>query len=263
MHLLRRDAHRSAPARSRKHRTVAPFLAILAGGSLLTALATVTGTSAAAAAAVPPAPGSDLSAAAASASTVYLAYTGTNRQVYVLNAAAPAQAPIALGGQLLGAPAVAEVPAASCLPAQRSRCSNPEPTAPCGGGTRPQRAGPDGSPLAASSTPNRPSSSAAPTSSERSTSSPLGLPGISYGSTVWAAGRRGPRWVARSCSRERDRAAVSRSWVSRECYLFGRNGNQNGYADFGGLSTASPGTAPPRPAWSSCARADPGAVVQA
>lgn len=246
MHLLRRDAHRSAPARSWKHWTVAPLLAILAGGSLLTALATVTGTSAAAAAAVPPAPGSDLSAAAASASTVYLAYTGTNRQVYVLNAAAPAQAPIALGGQLLGAPAVAEVPAGvlSAGPA----------LAVFGSGT-------DGALWW------RHQTAAGWTSWQSLGGLIYSKPAVIIGGTnqlgtlnVFAAGTTGHIWY---------RVYGSGGWqawaalggpqllsgtgpgggfalvgTNENVYLFGRTGTQNGYANFGGLSTASPGTAP-------------------
>lgn len=53
-----------------------------------------------------PAPGLTMSAAAQSASAVYLAYTGTNRDVYLENVAAPAQPVLALGGQLIGGPGI-------------------------------------------------------------------------------------------------------------------------------------------------------------
>jgi len=51
-----------------------------------------------------------MSAAARSASTVYLAYTATNRAVYVRNAAQPGRAAIALGGHRIGGPAAVVVP---------------------------------------------------------------------------------------------------------------------------------------------------------
>lgn len=98
-----------------KHLTLTPLLALLTGGSLLVAVAS--GPAAGAADAGPgPQPGVTMSAAAASATGVYLAYTGTDHQLYVLNAAAPALAPISLGGQLVGGPALAEVPAGVLAP---------------------------------------------------------------------------------------------------------------------------------------------------
>lgn len=102
----------SRPGGSRagwKRLLLAPLLGLLTGGSLLAA--TASGPAASAAATPRPQPGVTMSAAAASASTVYLAYTGTDHQVYVRNAASPSQAPLALGGQLIGGPALAVVPA--------------------------------------------------------------------------------------------------------------------------------------------------------
>jgi hypothetical protein len=91
-----------------KRLMLAPFVALLTGGSLLAA--TASGPAASAAATPGPQPGVTMSAAAATSAAVYLAYTGTDHQVYLLNAAAPTQAPAALGGQLIGAPALAVVP---------------------------------------------------------------------------------------------------------------------------------------------------------
>ena len=98
-----------------KHRATKLLLAMLAGGSLLAGLAVGPPASAAAA---PPrsAPGVTMSAAARSASTVYLAYTATNQAVYVRNAAQPGQAAIALGGRLIGGPAAVVVPAGVLSP---------------------------------------------------------------------------------------------------------------------------------------------------
>ena len=98
-----------------KHRAMMLLLAMVAGGSLLAGLAV--GPPASAAAAPPrPAPGVTMSAAARSASTVYLAYTATNQAVYVRNAAQPGQAAIALGGRLIGGPAAVVVPAGVLSP---------------------------------------------------------------------------------------------------------------------------------------------------
>lgn len=104
----------SRPARPGKHRMRSPRLALLAAGSLLAVMTAMTaaGPAASAATVTPgPQPGITMSAAAQSASAVYLAYTGTDHEVYLLNAAAPAQAPVALGGQLIGGPALTVVPA--------------------------------------------------------------------------------------------------------------------------------------------------------
>ena len=111
MQIVKQGAHRRAPAKGWKHWAMTPLLAMLAGGTVLASLTTGPAAGAAVAAPAPPAHGVNLSAAAASASGVYLAYTGTDRQVYVLNAAAPGQARIALGGQLVSGPALAVVPA--------------------------------------------------------------------------------------------------------------------------------------------------------
>jgi hypothetical protein len=78
-----------------------PLSAAVCGGGLVLTLAA----GPAVAQPPPPAPGVTMSAAAQSASVVYLAYAGTDRNVYVRNVAAPAQGPIALGGQLIEGPA--------------------------------------------------------------------------------------------------------------------------------------------------------------
>lgn len=58
-----------------------------------------------------PAPRVAVGALATSASTVYLTYTGTDGAVYLRNETAPRQGTTALGGRLIGGPAVAQVPA--------------------------------------------------------------------------------------------------------------------------------------------------------
>ena len=245
MHIVRRDVQFSAPARSWKRWAVTPLLAMVAGGSLLASLTAGPIAGAAVAAAAPPAPGVDLSAAAASASAVYLAYTGTDHQVYVRNAAAPALAPVALGGQLIGGPAIAEVPAGVL--------STGPVLAVFGSGT-------DGALWWRHRT----------ASGWTNWQSLGGLiyskPAVVLGGTnqfgalnVVAAGTTGRIWY---------RVYGSGGWhawaalggpqvlagtgpgggfaivgTNENVYLFGRTGTQNGYADFGGLSTASPGTA--------------------
>ena len=62
----------------------------------------------------PPMPRFSLSAAAQSPSQVWLAYTATNFQVYVRNAAQ--QGAQALGGKLIGGPAIAVAPAGLLTP---------------------------------------------------------------------------------------------------------------------------------------------------
>jgi hypothetical protein len=115
MRSVKMSGARGMPVNSWKHRAMTVLLAMLAGGSLLAGLAA--GPPASAAAASPgPAPGVTMSAAARSASTVYLAYTATNRAVYVRNAAQPGQAAIALGGRLIGGPAAVVVPAGVLSP---------------------------------------------------------------------------------------------------------------------------------------------------
>lgn len=245
MHIVRRDVHPGTPVRSRKRWTLTPLLAISAGGSLLASLTAGPVAGAAVTAAAPPAPGVSLSAAAVSASAVYLAYTGTNRQVYLLNAAVPGQAPIALGGQLIGGPALAEVPAGVLA-------------------TGPVLA------VFGRGTDNalwwRHQTAAGWTTWQSLGGVIISKPAVVIGGTnqlgalnVVAAGTTDHIWY---------RVYGSGSWqawaalggpqllagtgpgggfaiagTNEHVYLFGRTGTENGFADFGGLSTAGPGTA--------------------
>ncbi len=244
MHIVGRDVQTSAVARSWKRRAMTPVLMVVAGGSLLASL-TAGPVAGAAAAAAPPAPGGDLSAAAATASVVYLAYTGTNRQVYVLNAAAPAQAPVALGGQLIGGPAIAEVPAGVL--------STGPVLAVFGRGTD-------------NALWWRYQAAAGWTSWQSLGGLIISKPAVVIGGTsplgalnVVAAGTTGHIWYrVHGSGGWQAWAALGGPQVlagtgpgggfaivgtNEHVYLFGRTGTENGYADFGGLSTASPGTA--------------------
>ncbi len=109
MRFITMSSRHGRPAVGWKRLMLAPLVALLTGGSLLAA--TAPGTAASAATAPQPQPGVTMSSAAVTSSAVYLAYTGTNHQVYLLNAAAPNRASVALGGQLIGGPALALVPA--------------------------------------------------------------------------------------------------------------------------------------------------------
>ena len=86
-------------------RATALVTAMLAGGSLLAALAT----SPAAAATPGPQPGVTPSAARAG-SAIYVAYTGTDQHVYLRNVTQPTQPAVALGGRLVGGPGLASGP---------------------------------------------------------------------------------------------------------------------------------------------------------
>jgi hypothetical protein len=99
--------HLFHPAGARRlwRRAAMVAAAVLTGGGLL-AMAPAAQASAQP---PPPMPGFSLSAAAQSASQVWLAYTATNSQVYVRNAAQ--QGTQALGGRLIGGPAIAVAPA--------------------------------------------------------------------------------------------------------------------------------------------------------
>jgi len=245
MHIVKRGVHRGAPAGNWKRWAMTPLLAVLAGGSMLASMTTGPVAGAAVAAAAPPAPSVDLSAAAASASAVYLAYAGTDRQVYIRNAAAPAQAPIALGGQLVGGPALAVVPAGVL--------SAGPVLAVFGRGTD-------------NALWWRHQTTAGWTSWQSLGGIISTKPAVITGGTnqlgvlnVVAAGTTGHIWY---------RVYGSGGWqawaalggpqvlpgtgpgggfaitgANEQVYLFGRTGTANGYADFGGLSTASPGTA--------------------
>lgn len=115
MRSVKMGGARGMPVSGWKHRAMTLLLAMLAGGSVLAGPAAGPPASAAA---VPPglAPGVTMSAAARSASTVYLAYTATNRAVYVRNAAQPGRAAIALDGRLIGGPAAVVVPGRHAVP---------------------------------------------------------------------------------------------------------------------------------------------------
>ena len=248
MHIVKRGARRRASAKGWKHWAMTPLLTMLAGGSVLASLTTGPAAGAAVAAAAPPAPGVNLSAAAASASGVYLAYTGTDRQVYVLNAAAPGQARIALGGQLTSGPALAVVPAGVL--------STGQVLAVFGRGTdnalwwRHQ------------TTAGSASWTGWQSLGGTVTSKPAVVinGSIQFGAlNVVAAGTTGRIWYRVYSSGWHAWTALGGPQVrpgtgpgggfaitgtNDNIYLFGRTGTENGYADFGGLSTNSPGTAP-------------------
>ncbi len=104
--------HLSQPTGARRlwRQAAVTAAAVLVGGGLL-ALAPAAQASAQP---PPPMPRFSLSAAAQSPSQVWLAYTATNFQVYVRNAAQ--QGTQALGGKLIGGPAIAAAPAGLLTP---------------------------------------------------------------------------------------------------------------------------------------------------
>ena len=91
-------------ARRWAHRAAALAVAVLMGGSL----AAATGAGTALAAPPNPAPGATMGSAAPSASSVLLAYTSTGGSVYLRNVTNGIVT--ALGGRLVGGPAVADTP---------------------------------------------------------------------------------------------------------------------------------------------------------
>ena len=92
-------------ARRWGYRTAGLVMAVLTGGSLVTALAA----SPALAQAPGPAPGVNMGAAAPAASSLYLAYAGTNGAAYLRNEITGGVT--GLGGRLIGGPAVAQTAA--------------------------------------------------------------------------------------------------------------------------------------------------------
>ncbi len=230
-----------------KRLLLVPLLAMVTGASVLAVASP--GSAASTAAAPGPQPGVTMSAAAASASAVYLAYTGTDHRVYLRNAAAPAQAPVALGGQLVGGPALAVVPAGVLATGQV--------LAVFGRGTdnalwwRHQTA---------SGWTSWQSLGGVITSNPGVTvggSFPLGrLNVLAAGTTggiwyrVWGTTSWGP-WTAFSGPNVLPGSGPSGSpsgqfvmtGANQHVWLFGRTGTENGIIDFGGVTTSNPGIA--------------------
>src|SRR5271166_244841 len=249
MNIVNRGARRRGPARGWKHWATAPLLAMVAGGSVLAALSTGPAAGAAVAAAAPPAPAVNLSAAAASASAVYLAYTGTDRQVYVLNAAVPAGAPVALGGQLISGPALAVVPSGVLA-------TGPV-LAVFGRGTdnalwwRHQTTAGSANWTSWRSLGGTISSKPAVVINGTLQFGALNVVAAGTTGRIWyrAYGSGGwHAWTALGGPQVRPGTGPGGGFAitgtNDHIYLFGRTGTENNFADFGGQSTDSPGTAP-------------------
>jgi hypothetical protein len=255
---------RTIGGKERAMRSIKLF-AMLAVASLLALLAVSPATSAAAAP-PSPAPSITMSAAAETASAVYLAYTGTDHHVYVRNVAAPAQAAIALGGRLIGGPALTAVP-------ERVLSSGPvlavfgrgtdnalwwrHQTAPGAGWTNWQSLGGilTSNPAAPPGMTNQ-----------------FGALNVFAGGTsggiwyrVWATGRWQP-WTAlggphllpgtgpSASPGGPEGGVLAFTGTGRNVLLYGRTGTENGFADMGGRTTANPGVTVPLPSGVAFAR---------
>ncbi len=231
------------------------FAAISASVGVVALLALLAASPATSAAAAQPgpAPGVTMSAAAYSASAVYLAYTGTNHQVYVRNVDAPTQAAIALGGRLIGGPALTVVP-------ERVLSSGPvlavfgrgtdnalwwrHQTAPGAGWTSWQSLG-----GILTSNPATPPAMTNQFGALNVFADGTGG-GIWY--RVWAASGW-QRWTAlggthllpgtgpNASAGGPEGGVLAFTGTDRNVWLYGRTGTQNGFVNMGGRTTANPG----------------------